>query len=289
MDRFTLLAPALLLFATMVIGLIIYAGLCAAGRPPRLSNVKHNQLLGPFMAGYLVWMISPIERAMIGRVSPNTITAVSLFMCAATGVAAAFGHLGTAVWCYAFGGILDILDGRLARRSNQQTKAGALFDSVSDRWAELFVFSGYAWYLRETPWLLAVMAAIGSSLMVSYTRARAESLGIELHGGMMQRAERVLLTTSGTLLAGWFGADPAHADKVVPILGVVMTISALAASGTALNRWLVAYRELSRIDAKAAADLPVPQRQPVQPMPEYVPVPAKLRESAELAPAAPRI
>ena len=83
-------------------------------------------------------------------------------MCAATGVAAGLGHLGAAVWLYAFAGILDVLDGRLARLANRQTAAGALFDSVSDRWGELFVFTGYAWYLHETPWLLAVIGAIGA-------------------------------------------------------------------------------------------------------------------------------
>ncbi|HLL24659.1 MAG TPA: CDP-alcohol phosphatidyltransferase family protein, partial [Kofleriaceae bacterium] len=169
MDRFLLLAPAVLLFASMFVALVVYTALCTFGRAPRLENVKHNQLLGPFMASYLVWLISPVERALVGRVSPNFVTSVSLACCAATGIVAGAGYLGPAVWLYTFGGILDILDGRLARRSKRQTKSGALFDSVSDRWAELFVFTGYAWYLRETPWLFAVLAAMGSSLMVSYT------------------------------------------------------------------------------------------------------------------------
>src|SRR5687768_15900899 len=106
----------------MSIALVVYAALCTFGRAPKLHNVKHNQLLGPFMGGYIIWLIGPIERALAGRVSPNLITAVSLAMCAATGVVAALGYLGMAVWLYAFGGMLDILDGRLARLSNQQTK-----------------------------------------------------------------------------------------------------------------------------------------------------------------------
>jgi len=276
-----------LLFATMAIAFVVYCGLCATGRAPNIPNVKHNQLLGLFMARYILWLISPIERALVGRVSPNTITAISLVLCAATGFVAGMGHLGSAVWLYTFAGILDILDGRLARLSNRQTRSGALFDSVSDRWGELFVFGGYAWYLRDTPWLIAVMAAVGSSMMVSYTRARAEGLGIDLHGGMMQRAERILLITSGTLLAAWYGVNPAHADKIVPILGVVMTVCAVTASGTALSRWIAGYRELARLDAEA---LPPPR--PVAPppvAPDFVPVPTKLRESAELAPAAQRL
>jgi phosphatidylglycerophosphate synthase len=243
----------------MLIALVVYGVLHLTRRAPQLQNVKHNQLLGPFMGGYIVWLVSPIERALIGRVSPNMVTLSSLVFCIATGFAAAYGALGAAVWLYAVGGILDILDGRLARLGHQQTKAGALVDSVSDRWGELAVFAGYAWYLHETIWLFAVIAAMGSSLMVSYTRARAESLGVQLTGGAMQRAERILMTTLGTLLAAVFSA---HA---VPILGVVMTICAASCFVTAIGRWIAAYRALA------------PKPRPMQV------VPAKLRESAELA------
>ncbi len=100
-----------------------------------------------FLASFLVWFIRPIERLLIGRVSPNVITAMSLVMCGITGVAVGLGHLPGAVWLYAFAGILDVLDGRIARLGGRQSPVGALFDSVSDRWGELFVFSGYAWLL----------------------------------------------------------------------------------------------------------------------------------------------
>jgi hypothetical protein len=156
----------------MLVAFLLYCGLYAVGRPPRVTGVKHNELFGPFMAGYLVWLIGPLERVLVGRVSPNFITAASLVMCALTGFAAAYGHLACAGWLFVGAGILDVLDGRLARLSDKQSVAGALFDSVSDRWGELFVFLGYAWYLHQTPWMLAVIAAFGASMMVSYTRAR---------------------------------------------------------------------------------------------------------------------
>ena len=182
MVRFYLLAPALALTVTFVVAFIVYAVLCATGRRPALRAVKHNELFGPFFAGFLVWAISPIERLLVGRVSPNTVTFSSLALCALTGVAAALGHLPGAVWLYVFAGILDVLDGRLARQAGKQTSAGALFDSVSDRWGELFVFTGYAWLLHDSLWLLAVFAALGGSTMVSYTRARAEGLGLSVKG-----------------------------------------------------------------------------------------------------------
>jgi phosphatidylglycerophosphate synthase len=246
-DRFFLLAPAIFLLATFCLALVVYGALCAAGRPPAVHHVKHNQLLGPFFASFLVWLIGPLERLLIGRVSPNVITATSLLLCGITGAAVALGHLAGAVWLYAFAGILDVLDGRLARMTNQHTPAGALFDSVSDRWGELFVFAGYVWYLHDSPWLLAVMAAIGGSMMVSYTRARAEGLGIELSGGVMQRAERIVLVAGGTLIAAWYGGDLETASAVEPIIGVTMLTCGLASTITAINRWVVAYRELARL------------------------------------------
>jgi phosphatidylglycerophosphate synthase len=287
-DRIYLLAPALLMLAIMAIALIVYCGLCATGRAPEVQGAKHNQILGPFMARYLVWLIGPIERLLLGRVSPNLITAVSLIMCAWSGVEAALGRLGSAVWIYALAGILDVLDGRLARLTNQQTKSGALFDSVSDRWGELFVFTGYVWYLRDTPWLLAVMGAIGSSMMVSYTRARAEGLGVTLSGGMMQRAERILLVSVGSMAAAWCAVEPATAWLTGPILGGTMVVCAVASTATALSRWIAAFRELARRDALAAAAapepvavaVPAPVAAQAQAAPAYIP--AKLRESAEL-------
>lgn len=281
MDRISLLAPALFLFAMMTVTFIVYCGLCAAGRAPDVRGAKHNQLIGPFLARYLVWLIGPLERLLIGRVSPNLITAFSLLLCGVTGFAAALGHLAGATWLYVFAGILDVLDGRIARLANRQTRSGALFDSVSDRWGELFVLSGYAWYLRDTPWLLAVLGAIGGSMMVSYTRARAEGLGLDLSGGMMQRAERILLVTSGTLIAAWCAAAPETAWLAPVFLGGTMVLCAVGSTGTAVNRWLIAFRELAR---REAAEAPVQVQ--VAPAPQtrhpISAIPAKLRESAEL-------
>src|SRR5687767_9952083 len=105
----------------MLAALVVYCGLYAIGRLPQIGGVKHNQLFGPFMAGYLVWMMGPLERALLGRVSPNAVTAVSLAMCALTGIAAGVGELAAAVWLFALAGIFDVLDGRLARLAGKQT------------------------------------------------------------------------------------------------------------------------------------------------------------------------
>jgi phosphatidylglycerophosphate synthase len=283
-DRFYLLAPAMLLLATFCLAFVVYSVLCVTGRTPVIQNVKHNQVFGPFFARFLVWLIGPLERLLIGRVSANVITAVSLVMCGISGAAVALGHLPGGVWLYAFAGILDVLDGRLARLANQQTPAGALFDSVSDRWGELFVFAGYIWFLHDSPWLLAVVGAIGGSMMVSYTRARAEGLGVPLAGGVMQRAERIVLVAGGTLIAAWYGGDLDTSSLVEPILGVTMLICGVASTGTAVNRWVVAYRELTRrYEAGVTSELMVsPVAPPVAPATARVMLPAHVRKVAPL-------
>ncbi|HEY0194783.1 MAG TPA: CDP-alcohol phosphatidyltransferase family protein [Kofleriaceae bacterium] len=236
----------------------MYSTMVLVGRPPAVEQVKHNQLLGPFWARFLIWLISPLERLLLGRVSPNMITALSLILCGVTCAAVGLGHLAGAAWLYITAGILDVLDGRLARLTGQQTKAGALFDSVSDRWGELMIFAGYTWYLHETPWLLAVLAAIAGSMMVSYTRARGEGLGLELAGGVMQRAERILLVVVGTLVAAWCGGADDTAYLVQPVLGGTMLICGVASSATAIHRWILGYRELMRrADPRQAIPEPV--------------------------------
>lgn len=287
MDRFYLLASAMLLLATFCLAFVVYCVLCATGRAPVIHDVKHNQIFGPFFARFLVWLLGPLERLLIGRVSPNVITASSLLLCGITGAAVALGHLPGAVWLYIFAGILDVLDGRLARLAHQQTPAGALFDSVSDRWGELLAFAGYVWFLNDSPWLLAVMSAVGGSMMVSYTRARAEGLGVALSGGVMQRAERIVLVAGGTLIAAWYGGDLETVSLAQPIIGVTMLICGGASTVTAINRWVVAYRELARraesgTQPDAIVSVVPAIAQPAMPATSRVLIPSHVRKVAPL-------
>ena len=270
MDRLYLLAAPLALFAVTFTAFIAYCVRVATGHVPRLTAVKHNQVLGPFFANFLVWLIGPIERRLLGRISPNVITVASLLLCLGAGVIVAEGELPSAVTLYVIAGILDVLDGRIARLSGKQTKSGALLDSVSDRWGELFVLTGYAWLLRDSPWLVAALAAIGGSMMVSYTRARAEGLGITASGGIMQRAERVILISLGSIAAAGISAD--WPSAVAPVLGVSLALCGTASCATALNRFRVAYQGLA---AK-------------EPATEPVVVPSRTRTKPKLATTQPR-
>lgn len=265
--------PPLALLAALLAAFAVYCVLRALGRT-QLQAVKHDRVFGPFLAGFLIWLIGPVERRLIGRISPNLITVVSLMMCAATGASAGVGALGAAAWLYALAGILDILDGRVARLGNKQTPAGALLDSVADRWGELFVFAGYTWFLRQSPWLLAVLGAFGGSVMVSYTRARAEGLGVALSTGIMQRAERIVLVAVGTLAAAAVAEPTAEW-----IIGITMATTGLLSVGTALSRWHTAYKILVVPAAEAAPTPPEPVR--TLPAAGVLPAPADLRRPVE--------
>ena len=135
-------------------------------------------------------------------------------------------------------GICDTLDGRIARQTNKKSDFGAFFDSTLDRYSDMFLFIGLAYYFaggrpflmplqaggppEVSPWTVtAIIFAIAGSFMVSYTRARAEGLGMECKAGMMQRPERITLLVIGSLL----GSIP-----VVGILLLKLVLLALAIS-----------------------------------------------------------
>lgn len=104
--------------------------------------------------------------------------------------------------------LFDMLDGQVARLGNMTTRFGAMYDSVLDRYCELFCLGGVSYYLLEVGSLcgaLVTFLALIGSLMVSYTRARAEGIGLECKIGFMQRPERVVVTCVSILATGITG------------------------------------------------------------------------------------
>lgn len=270
MERLYILAPALLGITFLLVMFGVYSILCAIGRTPDIPGVdrrKFTELLGPYLVRYMLWLIGPVERAfVVTGVSPNFVTFVSMALCAAAGWAIAVGRLALGAWLYALAGVTDILDGRLARALGRQTRAGAFLDSVSDRWGELALFSGCAWYLRDSGWLMTVMLAIAGSMMVSYTRARGEGLGLKLDGGMMQRAERIIVVALGAMVAAWFATAPSQHAYAAPALGIGLILCGGLSSFTAIGRWIEGYRMLRaqeeppkapKVDEKAPAPAPI--------------------------------
>ncbi len=166
-------------------------------------------------------MLGPIARGLAaGKVHPNTISIVGVIPAIVAGYAFATGNVRLGGVLLGISGLLDLMDGQVARLSNMQTKFGALLDSTLDRYAEIAVFVGLAVLYRDSVTLYGVMLALGGSLMVSYVRARAEGLGSSCDGGLLQRPERLVLILVGALVG------PRYLEWAIWIIAVLANITA---------------------------------------------------------------
>ncbi|MDX1493677.1 MAG: CDP-alcohol phosphatidyltransferase family protein [Longimicrobiales bacterium] len=180
------------------------------------------------------------------RVHPNLITTLGFVSVAGAGYLYHLDHVRWAGFLVLLGGMWDIFDGQVARVSGMASKFGSFYDSTLDRISEIVVFVGllslYNSYGRELAdvWMVYVIfAAMGGSLMVSYTRARAEGLGLDCKVGLMQRPERVVLLGAGSL---FFGLDFGGAV----LMWVIVTVAVLT-NLTALQRIWWVYRNAAGV------------------------------------------
>ena len=176
-------------------------------------NMKYRD----YLQQLIYKIINPAVHSMIKMgVTPNFITTTGLILnIAAAGVFLYAGirepgnlaYVGWAGGLVLFAGLFDMMDGRVARVGYMTSTFGALYDSVLDRYSELVTLFGIFYYLNLQGYLwgsvITFIALIGS-LMVSYVRARAEGLGLDCKVGLMQRPERVVLTSIGAICCGIF-------------------------------------------------------------------------------------
>jgi len=209
-------------------------------------------------------IINPFIKLLIKiGITPNMITFFGLILNILASVILIFGaekgerqdheYVGWAGLIILIAGLMDMVDGRLARVGNMSNDYGALFDSVLDRYSEMFMFLGICYYLVSYDYFLssifAFIAMIGS-VMVSYTRARAEGLGVNASVGLMQRPERVLLIGIAAVACGIFsksyGGDfkidiqglPFPLFETITIFTLPIFILAIMANITAVRRLL---------------------------------------------------
>ncbi len=152
-------------------------------------------------------IVSPLS-SLLARlgVHPNGLSLAGLILSVAAGFVYSTGSFSWGALVVAMAGICDVLDGQLARQTGKNSRFGAFFDSTLDRFGEIFIFLGFAWHFSggpfRSPWaVIFIILATTGSLMVSYTRARAEGLGIDCKVGWMQRPERFILLILGSLSA----------------------------------------------------------------------------------------
>ena len=200
-------------------------------------------------SGYLR-LIDPVADALVRRgVAPNTITTIGTLCAMASGVLYAAGWIRTGGWVMGLTALFDVLDGTVARRSGRSTAFGAFYDSTLDRVADGFVLGGFAVFFATRPggWSLAmvVVSVLGliGSYVTSYTRARADALGVDASGGVLQRPERVVLLSAPQ---AFFGL--ALDGFVLSAILVLLTVTAWL---TAAQRIRAVYRAM---DSRAASD-----------------------------------
>jgi CDP-diacylglycerol---glycerol-3-phosphate 3-phosphatidyltransferase len=233
-----------------------------------------NELVRDRLQKIIYVVINPLVKWMIKTgFTPNIVTITGLIL--NIGVSIIFikgaeegnrGDLSYVGWAGALiliAGLFDMLDGQVARLGNMSSTFGALFDSVLDRYSELIMFLGICYYLVGHHYffssLFAFIALIGS-MMVSYTRARSEGLGIENNGGLMQRPERVVLTGVAALSCGiisyFIGGDfkyyiPGTSFQLFETMSVFtmpITIMAVLTNLTAFKRLADAKKALDERD-----------------------------------------
>ena len=161
------------------------------------------------------------------KIGPNALSFVALISGIGAGVLFFLKHPFWAGIMIVICGLFDILDGKVAVNTNQKSLFGAIVDSALDRYSEFFIYLGLAAYFRNHWALWLTFWTILGSSMVSYTRARAEGLGIECKIGIMQRAERMLLLFLGAMIGSLFNIfDPAMIT-VLAIIAVFSNITAI--------------------------------------------------------------
>jgi CDP-diacylglycerol--glycerol-3-phosphate 3-phosphatidyltransferase len=167
-------------------------------------------------AGYTAGARSLATRSIGGlartRVTPNALTACGVLLCAIASIVVVFENRNQILFywlgavLFVAGSILDILDGALARAGGKSTPFGAFIDSTTDRVSEGFMLAAIAYVFSRhgrDVFVVVAVAAVAGSFLVSYTRARAEALGLQGAVGIGSRAERVVVITAGLVLAPW--------------------------------------------------------------------------------------
>jgi CDP-diacylglycerol--glycerol-3-phosphate 3-phosphatidyltransferase len=196
----------------------------------------------PLKVAFLEW-IDPLADALIkAGLTPNRITTLSILTLLGSGTAFALGELRIGAALLLLSGLFDLLDGKVARRSHQESKFGAFYDSVMDRLGEAALFTGISIYFLTAAgqrWpilgLIVCFASLSGAFLVSYARARAEGLGLDCKVGMAQRAERILFIAVPTLI---WGAGR-HGYLLLAILVVLMLMSFLTVWQRIIHVWRI--------------------------------------------------
>lgn len=209
------------------------------------------KLLAPLERGFYAVIRPIVDWLLRTGVRPNTITTVGTTVVLFSSVAYGLGWIRTGGALLLLSGIVDTLDGQVARQSDRVTKFGAFYDSTLDRVGDGATFIGIGTFFLLAPdvaWrvsaVVVAMVAILASLLVSYARARAEGLGLDCKVGIAQRAERIVGLGLASVIVG---AGP----RALVLEGIVALL-ALASVITVVQRFVYVYQVTNGAHAPSA-------------------------------------
>ncbi|MEO5900193.1 MAG: CDP-alcohol phosphatidyltransferase family protein [Ilumatobacteraceae bacterium] len=192
---------------------------------------------------------APVDRAVkpIGNglrrtgLTPDHLTIIGLVVAGGAAVAIGLGQLKIGLLLVVLAALPDLFDGALAKASNTSSQRGAFFDSVVDRVTDALLYGGVAWYLAShdsAHTAILPMAVMGMSSVISYQRAKAESLGLNAKGGLMERAERIIALCLGLLFS----------VLLIPVLWLTLVLTLI----TAVQRFVKVWKQAAVAPLTAA-------------------------------------
>jgi CDP-diacylglycerol---glycerol-3-phosphate 3-phosphatidyltransferase len=216
------------------------------------------KIINPFVRLLIKFGITPNMLTTLGLLI-NLLAAIVFIIGGEVGERGDLTYIGGGCGLVLIAGLFDMLDGQVARLGNMSSRFGALYDSVLDRYSELLMFLGICYYLVAHHYflgsLITFIALIGS-MMVSYVRARAEGLGIECKGGLMQRPERIVTIGVSGLICGITSAFTGGNQKLysdwlncnvletISIFIIPLAVVAILSNITALKRLYYCRKKL---------------------------------------------
>jgi len=177
--------------------------------------------------------LTPIGQSLQrAGISADVVTVIGIVMASGASVAIGMGNLRLGFMLLVLTGVPDALDGAVAKAAGTASSRGAYFDSVADRLTDALLFGGVAWHLasvRTDRMMMLPVAIMATAMFISYQRAKAESLGYDAKGGLMERAERFIVLAFGLLFF----------EILVPVLWVMLALSLV----TAVQRFVKVWRQ----------------------------------------------
>jgi len=245
-------------------------------QPSAKINPTKNVLIPGFGAHWFFWGLEHIVSGLIKlRLTPNQVTILSTIVGVLAGAAYGVGWFGAAGWLLLVSGALDMMDGWVARLTNTTSRSGDFLDAVCDRYVEIAIYLGLAVYYRDWWWMMLTCAlTVTGSMMMSYTRARGEVMGLEYNKGIFQRAERMvwLSVVSVFTPVAQLWIDPTAAHPFYWPVAVLLIISAVLGTAGGLHRTIAITLIFGRQERAGA---PPPPHAAEAPPSETPPAPAE--------------